>query len=165
MTDTIFYGGDDQRRLVRFVQTTHKDLRAIIDEPQLWFAPEDLDLVGFAREAFGEIAAQFEQITAELVEGWDRHLEALRGHGLLGNQLKFKLAVSDNARNRYVESVSNGGRRAPWFGILAERYLAAADIILESLSDALGGAGKAIGEFKKMIEWLLSKAWRDWLWF
>lgn len=165
MTDTIFYGGDDQGRLVRFVQTAQKDLGAILDEPRRWFALEDLDLVGLAQEAFGEIVAQFEQMTAELMNRWDLHLDALRDHGLLGSQLKFKLAVSDSARNRYVESVSNGDRQAPWVGILAERYLAAADIILESLSDALGGAGKAIGEFKKMIEWLLSKVWRGWRWF
>tara|TARA_R110002124_G_scaffold178165_3_gene346067 strand:- start:298 stop:426 length:129 start_codon:yes stop_codon:yes gene_type:complete len=34
----------------------------------------------------------------------------------------------------------------------------AADVILDSLSAALGGVGAGIGEFKKMIEWLLAEA-------
>lgn len=164
MTDTILNGGDDQARLVRFVQTTQKDLGSILEQSRLWFDPADADLIDLARESFGELVVQFEQMTKELIDGWERRHNALRDHGLIGTQLKFKLAVSERARNRFVESVSDGERQAPWSGILAERYLAAADIILESLSDALGGAGKAIGEFKKMIEWLLNKSWRGWRW-
>lgn len=38
------------------------------------------------------------------------------------------------------------------------RNRVAADVILDSLSAALGGVGAGIGEFKKMIEWLLAEA-------
>ena len=162
MTDTTFddQGEGDRELLLRFVGDLRADLRSIVFEQPWWDDPEEARLAGFAREAFGDIAGQFDQLKNAIDRRWDFHIESLRGRGLTGRQLRFKLAVNEVGRNRYLERVSDGNSDPRWVGLLAERYLAAADIILESLSDALGGAGGAIGEFKKMIEWLLARPWR-----
>jgi hypothetical protein len=162
-TQSIFdHGPSDQQALIIFVSTLEADLRTVLfpsGESHSPIAAEEM--AGLARDAFEPgVVRQFEDLRTQLTERWAEHQDGLERHGLLGPQLRFKLAVNELGRNRYVEAVS-GGNQPPWgWRNALERYLVAADVILDSLSAALGGVGAAIGEFKKMIEWLLADTWK-----
>src|SRR5690606_10241731 len=111
-------GEGDRELLLRFVGDLRADLRSIVFEQPWWDDPEEARLAGFAREAFGDIAEQFDQLKNEIDRRWDSHIESLRGRGLTGRQLRFKLAVNEVGRNRYLERVSDGNSDPRWVGLL-----------------------------------------------
>lgn len=157
--------GDDGLRLIAFLKTLDKDLQAMIANPG--FMSEDLRaLASRAYDAGG--APQVSAMIRMLERDWDDHVDALAHHGLTGVQLDFKLKVHGQARDLYLSPppagpgpfvIENDGTLTDvsseeWADAAAKDYLDCSDIILESLSGALGGAGAALIEIKKMIEWL-----------
>lgn len=145
--------GEDRRALIGFLNTLDQDLEAMLEDTR--FLEETLREQ--ARRAYDHgPKAQIAYMILLLERGWLSLLPGLAQHGLVGPQLDFKLAVHEQSRRYYAQAED------AWAEPLAKDYLECSDIILESLSSALGGAGAAVVEFKKMIEWLKGAGWR-WL--
>ncbi len=165
-------GDDDAAVLIQFLEVLDADLQDMIADPE--FLPEDLRALATAAYGAGGVPA-VETMVRMLRDGWDDHFTALDQHGLTGDQLKFKMRVHGLAKAQYeafrgfprptIEVVVPGEPRqrfedqVPWADVAAKDYLDCSDIILESLSSALGGAGAALIEIKKMIEWLKGAGW------
>lgn len=142
-------GEGDRRALQAFLQNLADDLKAMISEEDFLTSHQR----GRALEAF---AAGPRDEVAEMIRRLDdREVEDdLTRHGLTGVQLRFKLGVHGFARRQTLGAIANGTISASAADVAGEEYLKCSDVILESLSGALGGAGAALIEFKKMIEWL-----------
>lgn len=166
--------GDDQGdagRLVEFLKTLDGDLQKMIADQGFL----DDNLRALATRAYEAGATpQIDEMIRLLTDEWGSHLEALTHHGVTGVQLDFKLRVHGMAREAWLSPAPPGpviviipgapgqiGADEPSLADIAARdYLNCSDIILESLSGALGGAGAAVVEIKKMIEWLKGAGWR-----
>jgi hypothetical protein len=162
-------GEDDAATLIRFLEDLDADLQDMIGD--LDFMEEALRVR--AKVAYEAGGAPGIKAMIDLLRGsWDDHFDELERHGLTGDQLRFKMTVHGIARDRYVFFRGAPPRRiqvvvpgfsvedqVPWADVAAKDYLDCSDIILESLSGALGGAGAAVIEIKKMIEWLKGAGW------
>lgn len=154
-------GRRDRKRLQAFVAQLEDRLSSLILDPDQ--LSEDLLLM--ALSAWNVGPQRDARLLIEALErpDWD---EALIVHGLMGSQLEFKLAVVERAivLDQIVATaparVAAGGTPERAADAAAEEYLKCADIVLESLSSALGGAGAVLIEFKKMIEWIKGVAAR-----
>jgi hypothetical protein len=154
-------GGGERGRgaLQAFLRDLAQDLEDMLEGAD-FLSPDArvLAILAYADGPRAEVSRMIESLDSPTVEG------ALERHGLLGVQLQFKLQVHALSRRVYrgpivmdiaVEQDAQGAADQA-----AEEYLKCSDIILESLSSALGGVGAALIEFKKMIEWLKGLAAR-----
>jgi hypothetical protein len=145
-------GEDDRRRLQIFVKTLGVSLVNFIEDPE-WLT-SDMQQSAFAAWDAGPADEVQRLLTMLETPSWTGDLA---DHGLLGHQLDFKLRVFERAEDLRLSAaaqVADGTAPRRAADAAGEEYLKCADIILESLSSALGGAGAALIEFKKMIEWL-----------
>lgn len=162
--------GGDTGRLIEFLQDLDADLLDMINDPD--FMPKDLrDSAASAYTAGG--APGIELMISMLRSPSQETIRGLEHHGLTGGQLDFKMRIHGLSRDRYLlfrppleldldvtlgDPLGRPGTE-PWADIAARDYLSCSDIILESLSGALGGAGATVIEIKKMIEWLKGAGW------
>lgn len=152
-------GEGDRRALQAFLSNLEFDLETMLAGPMFQSdGVQTLALSAYDAGPRGDIERMIEMLD---------HPECERGlavHGLLGLQLQFKLTAYGYARERYLLAQTPISRAASngeaYSDQAAEEYLKCSDIILESLSAALGGAGGAVMEIKKMIEWLKGVAGR-----
>lgn len=165
--------GDDRgdaERLVTFLKTLDGDLQEMIADPEFLTG----EFRALASRAYAAGATpQIAEMIRLLSDEWDLYRDQLEHHGLTGVQLEFKLRVHGTARDFYLSpdpevadfAIGRASvfRSRPdsqaWADAAAADYLKCSDIILESLSGALGGAGAAVIEIKKMIEWIKGAGW------
>ncbi|GAA0651426.1 hypothetical protein [Brevundimonas lenta] len=140
-------------RLIAFLRALDEDLRAMLADDA--FLEDDRRAGALAAYESGP-AGEIEAMITLLESDWDTVAPEVIRHGLTGLQADFKLGAQEEMRRIYRQGEIEPAAAA------AEQYLAASDIILESLSSALGGAGAALIEFKKMIEWLKGLAAKGW---
>lgn len=127
-----------------FLHSLEDQLRETLDE-----RPGDLIPVEFhqlALDAFDPVPLELALMRDVL--GRRDILPSLERHGLTGPSLVFKLALIEAQSRRY--EASRGGPLRPARGLF-KKLLEFIDILLESLSAALG-AGGLVAEFKKAIE-------------
>lgn len=168
--------GDDRgdaERLVTFLKTLDGDLQEMIADQE--FLTDDFRALA-SRAYEAGATPQIAEMIGLLSDEWELYRDQLEHHGLTGVQLEFKLCVHGAARDFYLSpgpevpdfaigqaSVFRSRPDRPdsqaWADAAAADYLKCSDIILESLSGALGGAGAAVIEIKKMIEWIKGAGW------
>jgi hypothetical protein len=131
----------------------------------LW--EDDRELRGLARDTFElDVIPAVRHLHEELEkaaptpEGNRRLLD----HGLLGRPMRFKLRVLNSIAGQYEKLRQQVAAGVKWFkGQFSMRewfkqLCEAIDAILESISEALGGAGGLIIEFKDALSALVPSA-------
>jgi hypothetical protein len=98
--------GDDRARLRRFVVDVLKFLNTLVEEGQDEYGNQLFyeDLVEPMREAWADVQQQFEVVDQGIRSTSG---SALREHGLLGGQLRFKLLVIGK---RFQQFWAHGGK-------------------------------------------------------
>lgn len=127
----------ERKELIEFLFRVEDLLRDLVlnDDNEKFFEPE---LIEKMRAAWAEMGPYFSEAHDALAHA---DAENLRRHGLVGEQLKFKLAVVNHHEKRFKKT-----KKHRWL----RRLLNAMDDFLKSILDA-AGVGGAIDELKAMI--------------
>jgi len=137
-TDVWSKNDYERRQLIKFLLRVEDLLRDLVlnEDNEKFFEPE---LVEKMRAAWAEMGPYFSEAHDALA-----HTEAanLRKHGLVSEQLKFKLAVVNHHEKRFKKT-----KKHRWL----RRLLNVMDDLLKSILDA-AGVGGAIDEIKAMIK-------------
>jgi hypothetical protein len=146
---------DDRQLLVGFMYSLEHDISRALE-----YTTFDDRLRELAWSAWNDVRdrGEFELVRDALESGdFDLRLEA---NGLTGVQLRFKLRLVDDSREAVdregsaLEAPDPADPQRPPRGRLRKRLrklLASADVVLDSIVDALTGRGEAIKEIKEAV--------------
>ena len=140
----------DKEQLRQFVDAVLRFLQFVLSEEEFSFLWEvDPELRPLAQETFDRDVAESAVELQNAIEVATR--AALMTHGLLGRPARFKYRVLTAVADQW-ERVRGQFSVREWF----KRVVEAINAILKSLSEATGGAGGIIIEFKDALSALAS---------
>ena len=140
-TPPDFTGASDRALLRQYVSWVHAFLKELVEADR---SPNDPDLfaqelIGPMREAWAEVQPAFQHVIGAAGEIPPEQMER---HGLIGAQLRFKLATVTWRWNLFHRRKST-----PLF----RRLLNSIDTLLNSILSAIPGGASAVSEMKDAI--------------